>query len=137
MPTPWSKKKDDESCDCGEKAEYVAALEIRCEKCLWIKKIPITLKATVITALLAYGGSQFIDYGITDNRYPINIEYAVMNACVNGYNGSISSGGYKRKEKICLCALEDTMNEISYIRYNLNKKGFSKAFRENTKECRE
>ncbi|PHQ15498.1 hypothetical protein CLH61_08240 [Marinobacter profundi] len=127
-----------ESCKCGDEAKVQGTIEFHCEKCeSSIEKFEIKkpLKVASIAAILAYGGSQFIDYAITDNRYPMSVEYAVMDACVNSYASTLSYGAYGSKKKICLCALEETMNEISYIRYKVDEKGFLGAFRENVREC--
>ncbi|WP_019601168.1 hypothetical protein [Teredinibacter turnerae] len=128
-----------ESCSCGDKVEVGATVEFHCKTCnKVIEKFTIKspLKAAGITAILAYGGSQFIDYAITDNRYPLDVEYSVLEACSSSYKVPLSYSSYGSKKKLCLCALEDTMNEISYIRYKVDEKGFLKAFEENAKSCK-
>ncbi|MBK1874466.1 hypothetical protein FE848_14670 [Marinobacter sp. 1-3A] len=128
-----------ESCSCGDKAEVGATVEFQCKTCeSVIEKFTIKkpLKAAGIAAILAYGGSQFIDYAITDNRYPLDVEYSVLEACSSSYKEPLSHSSYRSKKKLCLCALEDTMNEISYIRYKVDEKGFLKAFEENAKSCK-
>lgn len=128
-----------ESCSCGNKAEVGAAIEFQCKTCeKVIEKFTVKkpLKAAGIAAILAYGGSQFIDYAVTDNRYPLDVEYAVLEACSSSYKELLSYSNYGSKKKLCLCALEDTMNEISYIRYKVDEKGFLKAFEENAKSCK-
>jgi hypothetical protein len=128
-----------ESCSCGEKAEIGATVKFHCKVCsnvierFTVKK---PLKAAGLAAILAYGGSQFIDYAITDNRYPLDIEYAVLEACVSSHKQPLSYSSYGSKKKLCLCALEDTMNEISYVRYKVNEKSFLKAFESNAKSCK-
>jgi hypothetical protein len=128
-----------ESCSCGDKAEVGATVKFHCKTCAnviekFVVKKP--LKAAGLAAILAYGGSQFIDYAITDNRYPLDVEYGILEACSNSHRISLSNSSYSSKKQLCLCALEETMNEISYVRYNVNEKGFLKAFRSNVKECK-
>ncbi|MGO2181315.1 MAG: hypothetical protein ACTH36_03150 [Pseudoalteromonas nigrifaciens] len=128
-----------ESCSCGEKAEIGATVKFHCKT--WasvIEKFTVKkpLKAAGLAAILAYGGSQFVDYAITDNRYPLDVEYAVLEACASSHKQPLSYSSYGSKKKLCLCALEDTMNEISYIRYKINEKGFLKAFESNAKSCK-
>ncbi len=128
-----------ESCSCGEKAEVGATVKFHCKACAnVIEKFTVKkpLKAAGLAAILAYGGSQFIDYAITDNRYPLDVEYAVLEACASSYKKPLSYNSYDSKKKLCLCALEDTMNEISYIRYKVDEKGFLKAFESNAKSCK-
>jgi hypothetical protein len=128
-----------ESCSCGDKAEIVATVEVQCKNCNNVIekfKIKKPLKAIGLTAILAYGGSQFINYAITDNRYPLAVEYAVLEACSSSHNKPLSYSTYGSKKELCLCALEDTMNEISYIRYKVDKQGFLKAFENNAQSCK-
>jgi len=126
------------NCDCDNKENFETTIEFTCKKCkenIDTIRIKSPLKTMGIAAILAYSGSQFIDYAVTDNRYPTKIEHAVLKACINYDKTPLSSGDYKLKENLCLCALENTMNEISYIRYKVNKNGFLKSFKENTKYC--
>jgi len=93
------------------------------------------LKVAGITAILAYGGSNFVDYAMTNNRYPIATEFEILNACINN-RGSLSSKYYHRAKKVCFCAMEDTMNQISSTRKRVTDAGFLKAFSENAKDCK-
>ena len=38
--------------------------------------------------------------------------------------------------KVSEVLLEETMNEISYIRFKVNEKGFLKSFENNAKSCK-
>ncbi|MDN3653422.1 hypothetical protein QWY77_11780 [Thalassotalea ponticola] len=128
-----------ESCSCGDDAEVGATVKLHCKTCKSVlEKFSIAkpIKAAGLTVCLAYGGSLFIDYAITDNRYPMDVEYAVLDACLSSYQAPLRYSSYGSKKSICLCALEDTMNEISYVRYKVDEDSFLDAFRKNAKECR-
>jgi len=115
-----------------------ADIEINCQECgNFVKKIKIKnpIKAAAIVAALTIGGSQFIEYAITDNRYPIAMEFEILDACING-GGSLSSRYYKGRKEVCFCAMEDTMNQISSTRKRVTDAGFLNAFRENVKDCK-
>jgi hypothetical protein len=88
-------------------------------------------------AILAIGivGGQFAEYAVFDNRYPMAVEYSIIEACSSSYQEPVSRRIYGDRKKVCLCAMEDTMNEISYIRYKVEKKGFLSAFEKNANEC--
>jgi hypothetical protein len=90
-------------------------------------------------AILAIGlvGGQFAEYAFFDNRYPMVVEYSIIEACTSSYQEPVSRTIYGNRKKVCLCAMEDTMNEISYIRYKVEKKGFLSAFEKNADECME
>jgi len=128
------------SCSCENKNKNkIIDVIVSCGACsnqLIKKTITEPYKVAAILAVLAYGTSQFIEYVITDNRYPTKVEYEITRACVSSSQSALQYKSYSEKLDICLCALEDTMNEISYIRFNVDEDGFLKAFRENTKECR-
>lgn len=129
----------DKSCGCGDDAEVGATVEFGCQVCQKVsKKITIKnpLKVAVIATVVAYGGSQFVDYAITDNRYPVAVEYTVLDACTSAYKEPLPYDTYGSKKRICLCALEDTMNEISYVRYLVDEGGFLNAFERHAKSCK-
>ena len=94
------------------------------------------MKVAAIAAVLAYSGSQFVDYAITDNRYPLATEYELLEACVSSSKRPLSGYSYKNKQEKCLCALEDTMNEVSHIRYMASEDSFLDAFKLNARECK-
>ena len=126
------------SCGCSD-AEIGATIKFHCKTCAnVIQNVSIKkpFKAAGMGAIIAYASSQFIDYAISDNRYPLNVEYAVIEACTSSYKEPLSYQKYASKKELCLCAFQDTMNEISYARYLVNEKGFLKAFENNTKSCR-
>ncbi|CAM3474402.1 hypothetical protein [Parendozoicomonas haliclonae] len=127
-----------EQCKCGNEVELGAEIQLHCQKCQQkFEKFDIKkpAKVALITAALAYGGSIFIDYAITDNRYPIKTEYALMKACLDGDVRPVRYTHYSKKNEICACALEDTMNEISYTRSLVDEKGLARAFGKNAKAC--
>jgi hypothetical protein len=130
------------SCSCDNDSENknkIVDVIVYCEACsTQIAKKTITepFKVAAILAVLAYGTSQFVEYVITDNRYPTRVEFEITRACVSSSQSALRYKSYKEKLDICLCALEDTMNEISYIRFKIDDDGFLKAFRKNTKECK-
>jgi len=116
-----------------------ADIEINCQECgNSVKKIKVKspVKAAAIVAALTIGGSQFVEYAITDNRYPIATEFEILNACINGGERSLSRKYYQGQREVCLCALEDTMNQISSTRKKVTDFLFLEAFRENVKDCK-
>lgn len=127
------------SCSCTkDNKTYILELFIKCKTCKKVvkqKTITNPYKVAALLAIISYGVSQFIDYAITDNRYPLDIEYSVMDSCANSYERPLVRRAYGKKKSICLCALEDTMNEISYTRYLVDEKGFLDVFEENAVSC--
>lgn len=128
-----------DSCECKKAADINAEVRFHCKKCSNdIEKFVIKkpFKVAGLTAILAYGGSQFVDYAITDNRYPLAVEIEVIEACGNSYQKPVNFRVHGKRREVCICALEDTMNEISYIRYRVDEKAFLEAFDKNAKSCK-
>ena len=128
-----------ESCKCDDKAKLGATIEFHCQTCSNVTKeisIKKPLKVAAIAAILAYSGSQFADYAITDNRYPLETEYSLLEACISSYQKPLSGSQYRNKKNKCLCALQETMNEISHIRYMVSEDSFLDAFNGNARECK-
>ena len=131
--------KKSEECTCGDDATLGATIKLHCQKCSNVREkfsIKKPFKVAAITAILAYGGSNFIDYAVTDNRYPIATEFEILNACINN-RGPSSSKYYHRTKDVCFCAMEDTMNQISSTMKRVTDAGFLKAFTENAEDCKE
>jgi|GEM_PF-703091 len=127
------------SCSCEDKAIINATVKLHCQNCKAVSKrfsIKKPLRTAGIAVVFAYSGSQFIDYAITDNRYPLAEEYALLDACSSSHRRSFSRRDFAFKQKLCICALEDTMNEVSHVRYLVDKKEFSRAFENNIKSCK-
>jgi len=122
----------------NDNRNYFIELFVKCGACNKIikqNKITAPYKVAALLVVISYGTSQFIDYAVTDNRYPLDVEYAVMDSCTDSYERPLVRRSYRRKKTICLCAFEDTMNQISYMRYMVDEKGFLDSFEENALSC--
>jgi len=128
-----------DSCTCEEEDKrYFVDVILYCNSCsniLTKKTIKHPYKVAAILAVISYGASQFIEYVITDNRYPLTTEYAIIESCASLYEEPVSRRVHASRKDICLCAMEDTANEISYSRYIVNKSAFLSAFEDNAQNC--
>jgi hypothetical protein len=127
-------------CHEDNKIEY--AENIRCKKCEKDYKGFEFSKRKIITgtalALLTYVGFHTLNdevkgYG---DRYPIAVEYALLDSCVNGGQSLMSNSNYRNKRETCLCALKDTQEDYPYVDYKDDAKGFVAIFRQYAKRCR-
>ncbi|MGR5149985.1 hypothetical protein ACQKP8_25995 [Photobacterium alginatilyticum] len=127
-------------CKCNDEERNVKVkVTTYCSECSSIiEKFTIQkpLKALGLSLLVAYGGSNFIDYAISDNRYPLKVETEIFDSCLNSYERPLRHSNYRNKKSICLCALQDTMNEISFTRYSVDEEGFLNAFSKNANGCK-
>ena len=90
----------------------------------------------MLTAIiLGIGGGIFLDETLETDRYPINIEYSIIDSCLSSYEEPLKRGYYKQKRDICICALEKTENELDYSDYKKDKNGFFNIFEREAKEC--
>lgn len=127
------------SCSCGKEPDTKAVVKVYCGECSEViktVKFKKPMKALGIAILCTAAGGQAVEYAITDNRYPIKTEYEIVDQCVNAHGKAIKENAYKRIKKICLCALEETMNEISFTRYIVNENSFINALNRRIKECK-
>lgn len=134
-----------EKCSCKNSERIDAQLEINCLECnkpvdrIHIKR---PIKAAAIAAFVAYLGGQGVEYAVSDNRYPLDVEQELLSSCMNSYQEPVSRRIYGSRKRVCLCALQGTMNDISYVRFMaeeaiFEKKFFLDAFEENAEACME
>jgi hypothetical protein len=93
---------------------------------------------TAISALVigAYGSYKIEQSYFDDARYPVRIEYAIIDSCVTSDRMSLSTVEFANKKQMCLCAFDKTVNEISYAEFNNNAKDFLDTFRKNISVCK-
>lgn len=128
------------SCGCGENTKLGATVQFHCQTCSTVTNkfsVKNPLKAAAIATVLAFGGSQLIGKAVTANRYPLSTEYNLLDSCINSSTRALTGDQYKEKKDICLCALEDTMNEISLPTYWLKDEDyFLDALAKNVIKCK-
>ena len=97
--------------------------------------------ATILMALMVGGISgHYIDdiiekYNLQTDRYPINIEYKIIEKCISNYDEPISERVHGNKRDICICALEKTEIEYSYELFRTDQNIFLNTFEVNAREC--
>lgn len=93
------------------------------------------LSATTALIVGLFGGYQ-ADQWLTDNaRYPLETEYALLDSCINGADSVANRFQRAKKQEVCMCALENTMSEISYSQLHENTSNFSSRFRAYVQQC--
>lgn len=99
-------------------------------------------KIVSILMLLGVGGiaGHNIDdiiekYNLEADRYPISMEFNILNNCISNYNEPIKRSVYSSKERVCICTLEKTQLEFSYEDYKINDIDFINIFENNVKDC--
>ena len=92
---------------------------------------------SVTTALIVGAGGFYATdkFVLSEDRYPLKTEYAILSSCANSFDKPISRSSYNKKNDVCICALEKTMDEFSYSDLKSDEKGFLEKFRLNSETC--
>ena len=100
----------------------------------YIRK-PWILIPTTLAVLSGVAGGVYIDEKIETDRYPISIEHSIVESCIHA-DGKIRNKKYViEKKEICVCALENTIDEISYSEFQNKKYKFTTVFSQQIANC--
>ena len=119
----------DKKVVCGDCKEELAGYKYR--------KYSNSIIATTSAVIFGFVGARTIDrHFLEDNRYPLAVEYSLVEACVSNYKKPVSYSVIEGKREICVCALQQTMEEISYNTYKKETNNFLIAFGNNAIQCK-
>lgn len=129
-------------CDVVNKIEY--GNNIHCCECkknflgnTYGKLKKPLISATAALVIGAFGGYKVDQYISDTSRYPLVIEYEVINSCAYGSKVAIRTNAQVEKTKACLCALDKTMQQVSYKAIKAKGESeFQTRFKENIISCR-
>lgn len=124
---------------CSSTNNIKYAENITCGKCkktltghLYKRFSKPLISATTALVIGAYGTWQFV----AETRYPVDVEYELVDACINASQNSMDSARRIYKTQICVCALEKTMKEVSYKEMKRSESEFQTRFRAGVTSCR-
>lgn len=126
------------NCKCEGPIKVKTRISHTCSSCqkavkgLQFKK---KLKYAAIIGVIGYGSGQALESVVFDNRYPLDVEYSIIDACVNASGKALSSSQYKNKQNLCLCAVEDTINDVSYSTYKSSTHIFNQSLQRSLNKC--
>ena len=127
------------TCDKNSKIEY--AEHINCTHCgssfsgYSFRKYKMPLAVAVASGLIGFAANERVEELWEDQRYPLSVEYELVNLCVNQSQSIMSNTWFADKTKICICALERTMNDVTLSELEENESRFVTRLRSNTKSC--
>lgn len=99
-----------------------------------VKRI-VAIAAAALT--IGIGSGHAIDDSFEKNRYPVDVEYGIIENCITANEQRLSYKNYSRKQDICECALLKTQEKIGYTTLQMNEDGFLKEFQEQVSSCLE
>ncbi|RPF13253.1 hypothetical protein [Vibrio crassostreae] len=117
-----------------EFAENIACKE--CEKSFKGFKFSKRKLVSASTALFvgAIGGYK-VNAALDEDRYPLEVEYAIVDTCINSSKNMVSVSWYESKRETCLCALAETERSVPYSDYKSDQQLFLSNFKLNAKGC--
>lgn len=125
----------DASIACGECSKPLDGLRFTTQQAPE-KSRKKSISGFVFAVVLGGLGYKNIDeHIIGDARYPLSIEYAILDSCVNSYTAAMTKTAYAEKKKICTCTLEQTMLSYGYKSFQEDQNGFVRAFKSNVATC--
>ena len=127
-------------CSCNNKIEY--AENIACEECKKTLaghtykrfKKPFISAATVLL-IGGYGAYKMETELIGEDRYPVGVEYELIDGCTNSSGSVMNTYMRTNKTELCICALKETMSEMSFQDMKESEPGFLARFRKNITSC--
>lgn len=125
--------------ECNRETAFNVTEAISCSHCKTsFQKLKLARKATITawTALAvgAYAGHAIDDF-LEPNRYPVSIEYALVESCTQGGKATGYNQRTDKKFAACTCALEKVQKTFDFQRYKAEFDEFSAAMREAAPSC--
>ncbi len=74
-------------------------------------------------------------YNLEIDRYPIKIEYSIIENCISSYDKPLKYSHIRNKKEVCICALDKTELVYDYKSFKYNQNGFIEIFENKSKEC--
>lgn len=124
-------------CQTDNKIDY--AEHILCQKCeksfkgyKFRKRKLVSASAALFVGVI---GGYKVNDALVDERYPLKVEYAIVDTCVNSARNMVSVRRYENKREVCLCALANTTKSVPYSDYKSDQAVFMTSFQQNAKRC--
>ena len=126
-------------CPKCNKTTSIEAQDISCSHCKHSfhgsKLAKKALLPTSLALILGAVAATKIENTFEENRYPHEIEYALIEACVSGKKGVFYTSKSTEKFKICVCALKGAQEEVAYSDLEEKIPQFTSAMQESISSC--
>ena len=123
---------------CSKENKINLSTEIKCKHCekpLIGQKYKKPFMSAMTAIILGIGGGYYFNEKLDDNRYPLSVEYVLIDSCVSYDKRPLLAKDYKNKENICICALNKTQKEIDYSEYKKKQSTFMNILELKANEC--
>ncbi len=126
---------------CKKEKEIKFKNGLLCEHCKAdISEFKYKRTALSVTAALIIGAGSahiFDEYVLSETRYPLEVENAIIDHCINGHASLIDQETQKKMSQLCLCALSNTQKRVSYSEFKKDAKKFLKELDQQAITCKE
>lgn len=93
--------------------------------------------ATTAALILGVGGGHAIEkYVLSDQRYSLELESALLDRCRNGHGSFIYQEQQKKISEICVCALSQTIKDVPESDIGKDAKNFLLKFNQQIEACK-
>lgn len=125
---------------CSKITDFNVTDAISCEHCKnSFSRLRLVVKATLVPTVgaLAIGGviGHQLDNFFEANRYPVEIEYALVESCVQGAKRSEYWRLAEQKFVLCSCALTHAQKSINFKKFKEAPAQFRQAMTVSTQRC--
>ncbi|RBW65495.1 hypothetical protein DS893_10465 [Vibrionales bacterium C3R12] len=124
---------------CQEDNKIEFSENISCQKCeksfkgfKFSKRKLISGSSALLVGVI---GGYTVSDKLEEVRYPLEIEYAIVDTCLNGSQNTVSVSWYESKRDACVCTLTKTEQDVSYADYKSNPATFFENFEFNAESC--
>ncbi|ACU89414.1 hypothetical protein [Desulfomicrobium baculatum] len=108
----------------------------KCDKSFSGTKFKKAAASILMTSMLVSSGLfGYKQYQKNSHRYPISVEYSIIDKCVSGSGYLIPREYVSHKLKICVYSLEKSQENISYSEYSGDTAQFANEFQKHAYEA--
>lgn len=127
---------------CSEENKVELGDDVVCKACngsfsgySYSKIAKPLISATTALCIGAFGALKIDKHFLEEQRYPVSVEYELIENCANADTWYSSYGQHAKKTQLCICALEKTMSDVSYKEMSESESTFVTHFRKNIATC--
>ena len=116
--------------NCGEENKIEFAENIICHSCNKTlaghryRKFKKPLIGAMSAFIIGGIGGYKADNYLSEQRYPLQVEYQLVDACVNLSGSILQRSALSQKKTTCICAVKGATGEVSYSEYRKNPTQF-------------
>ena len=127
--------------NCDKENIIKLSSEIKCKNC----EEPLTkwkynqfrkpFIGTFSALLIGGFAGHHIDDYFEKNRYPVAVEYKILDNCISSYDMPLRRSYIRDKKNVCVCAFSKTIKEYDYGDFKENQNDFLMLFEQKANEC--